>query len=172
MDVLIIGAGGHGKVVLDVVQAQALHRCVGFIDANPALAGQHVGDVQVLGQANLLPRLKSQKLGAAIVAIGDWRTRLRYARLLADQGFALVNAIHPSAVVAKSARLGQNIVVAAGAIIGPEADIADSCIVNHAAVVDHECQIGAGVHVCPAAALAGRVQVGEGAFLGLGCRII
>jgi len=172
MDIVIVGAGGHGRVVLDILRASNLHRPVAFIDADPALAGSRVGGVPVAGQANLLPKLRSQKVKGAIIAIGDNRARVRYARMAAEQGFELINAIHPSAVVSPTAKLGQNIVIAAGAVIGTDAELSDSVLVNTSAVIDHECRIGEGAHLCPAAALAGRVRVGDGAFVGLGCRVI
>lgn len=172
MDVVIIGAGGHGRVVLDILRAANLHRPIAFVDADPSLAGTIVAGVPVAGQANLLPKLRSQKVKGAIIAIGDNRARVRYARMASEQGFELINAIHPSAVVSPTAKIGHNIVIAAGAVIGTEADLSDSVLVNTSAVIDHECRIGEGAHLCPAAALAGRVRVGEGAFIGLGCRII
>jgi UDP-perosamine 4-acetyltransferase len=116
--------------------------------------------------------LRQQRVSHAIVAIGDNRTRLRYAEMLRGHGFELINAIHPSAVVAESARLGQNIVIAANASVCVDCQIGDSVIINTGAIVDHECQVGAGAHVCPGAKVAGRVQVGEAAFVGLGANII
>lgn len=172
MDILIIGAGGHGKVVLDIVRAEQRHRPIGFLDADPSLTGTSVNGLPVLGQINALPKLKSQKARAAIVAIGDNRARDRYAQLLRQEGYELASAIHPSATVSATARLGVNIVVAAGAVVGTDAVIGDSVIVNTSAVIDHECEIETAVHICPAAALAGRVHVREMAFLGLGCRVI
>jgi sugar O-acyltransferase (sialic acid O-acetyltransferase NeuD family) len=172
MDVVLIGAGGHGKVVLDILRAQGQHRAVGFLDADPAITGTRIGDLPVLGQINHLPKLAKQKIKGAIVSIGDNRVRLSYARMVMEHGLELINAIHPAAVVSSSARLGKNIVIAAGAVINPEASIADSVIINTAAIIEHECEIAWGVHVCPGAALAGRVRVGAGAFIGLGSRII
>jgi UDP-perosamine 4-acetyltransferase len=171
MDVLIIGAGGHGKVVLDILRAAGLHRPIGFLDADPALIGSEIRGLPVLGQVNLLPKLR-QKARAAIVAIGDNRTRTSLALMLRQQAFDLINAIHPSATVSPTATLGGNIVIAPGAVVGTDVELAESVIVNTSAVVDHECRIGPSVHICPAAALAGRVSVGEMAFVGIGCRII
>jgi UDP-perosamine 4-acetyltransferase len=125
----------------------------------------------VLGQINLLPKLKS-KARAAIVAIGDNRTRASYAQIIRQHGFELVSAVHPKACVAATARLGASVVVAAGAVVGADAQLEDCVIVNSLAVVEHECRIGAGAHICPAAALAGRVSVGDEAFVGLGSRVI
>ncbi len=172
MDVIIIGAGGHGRVVLDILRAAGQHKPIGFIDADPQLAGTQIGGLSVLGQANYLPKLKAQKVKGAIVAVGDNRARRTYAKKLLEQGFELINAVHPSSVVSPTARIGKNVVVAAGAVIGTDAIVADHAIINTSAIIDHECEIGQAVHVCPGAALAGRVRVGEEAFIGLGCRII
>jgi UDP-perosamine 4-acetyltransferase len=171
MVVLIVGAGGHGKVVLDILRAAGEHNPIGFIDADTSLAGTTIGGLPVFGPANQLPKLQ-RKCKAAIIAIGDNRTRRSYAQTLIEQGFELVSAIHPTACVSSSARIGKNVVVAAGAIVCAEAVIADSAIVNTAAVVDHECEIGCAAHVCPTVALAGRVRIGEGAFVGLGAKVI
>jgi sugar O-acyltransferase (sialic acid O-acetyltransferase NeuD family) len=172
MDVLIVGAGGHGKVVLDILREAGKHTPVGFIDADTALAGTTVGGLPVFGPANQLPKLRAKKIGGAIIAIGENRARQTYAVILREQNFELINAIHPAASVSRSAIIGRNVVIAAHAVVCAEAAIGDSTIINTAAVVDHECEIGLGAHICPTAALAGRVRVGEGAFIGLGAKII
>lgn len=80
MDIVIIGAGGHGKVVLDIVQCAGEHRVVGFVDADPSLQGMKVSGVFVLGAMNHLLKLKQQKVRGAIVAVGDNRVRVQLAR--------------------------------------------------------------------------------------------
>lgn len=173
MDVVIIGAGGHGRVVADILALARQHRVVGFLDADESLVGTKVGDLPVLGGTNLLARLKrDQRVRGAIVAIGDNRVRARYAEEVLAAGLELVSAVHPSAVVAPSARVGAGSVIAAGAVVCVAATLGSNCIVNTAAVVDHECDVAEGVHVCPGALLAGRVKVGERAFIGLGARVI
>jgi UDP-perosamine 4-acetyltransferase len=172
MDIVLVGAGGHGRVVLDILRTAGIHSPIGFIDADPELGGKSVGGLPVLGQINLLPKLRSQKVKCAIISIGDNHARRSYAKKLLDYGFDLVNVIHPGSRISSTARLGRNIVVAAGAVISTDAVIGDSVIVNTSAVVDHECQIGEAVHICPGAILAGRIRVGDETFLGLGCNII
>lgn len=171
-DVIIVGAGGHGKVVLDTLLAGRAVRPVGFVDANPSLTDSYVGGLPILGSANALPMLRRQKLKRAIVAIGDNRTRLRYMGILEENGFQLVTAVHPSAHVAPTASLGKNVVVAAQAAVVTESKVGDGTIVNTSAVVDHECELAEGVHVCPGAVLAGRVRVGRGTFVGMGAQVI
>jgi UDP-perosamine 4-acetyltransferase len=172
MDLVMIGAGGHGRVVLDILRAAGEFNPVGFIDANPSLAGTEINGVPVIGPPNQLPKLRQKKIKAAIIAIGDNRTRLRYMQTLDDLCFDLINAIHPDSTVASTAKLGRNVVIAAGAVICTDAKIGDGVIVNTNAVVDHECVIEPGVHICPGALLAGRVKIGAGAFVGLGAKVI
>jgi len=172
MDVVIIGAGGQGRVVLDILRAEARHNVVGFLDADPTLAGTTVGGLPVIGRVNQFPRLKEQRVKGAIVAIGESKARRRYAQLILDNGLELISTVHPSAVVSPSATIGRNVVVAPHAVIGPESRIGDSVLINTASIIEHECHIGAGAHVCPGAAMAGRVHIGQGAFIGLGSRII
>jgi UDP-perosamine 4-acetyltransferase len=171
MDVLILGAGGHGKVILDILRAAGEHKVVGFIDADRSLAGTSVNGVPVLGPPNLLPKLRA-KVKGAIVAIGANHTRRSYAAMVREHDMELVNAIHPSAVVSPTARLGSNVAICAGACVCVDARLGDSVIVNTAAVVDHECEVGEAVHVCPGALLAGRVRVGAEAFIGMGAKVI
>lgn len=172
MKIIIIGAGGHGKVVREIVSAEGRHEAVGFVDSAPALVGKKVAGLPILGPANVLPRLRQQGIGGAIVAIGDARVRVMYAALLRQQGFELVNAIHPTASISASAILGKNIVVAPQAAICTEARLGDSVIANTSCVIDHECEIDAGVHVCPGAHLGGRVRVGERSWIGIGANVI
>lgn len=171
MDVMIIGAGGHGKVVLDILRATgAKVRPVAFLDADTSLVGSSVCDVPVLGTIHHASKIK--KVRAAIVAIGDNRARYSYSQYLRDEGIELINAIHPRATISASAKLGVNVVVAAGAAICADATVGDSVICNTSCVIDHECEIGEAAHICPAVALGGRVRVGASAFIGIGAKVI
>ncbi|HEY2586707.1 MAG TPA: acetyltransferase [Tepidisphaeraceae bacterium] len=172
MQIVIIGAGGHGKVVLDILRAAGEEEPVGFVDSSPSRAGGRIGGLPIFGPANVLPKLRQQGVRGAIVAIGDCRARVQYAAVLREQGFELVNAIHPTSSVSPTAVLGWNVVIAAQAAVCTDARIEDSVILNTACVVDHESEIGAGVHVCPGAHLAGRVRVGAGAWIGIGANVI
>ena len=170
--VVIIGAGGHGKVVLDILRAAGRFNPIGYVDADTRLFGTKVGGLQVLGPNNVLPRLRQQGVAHAIVAIGDNRTRQRYVATLGGEGFELVSAIHPSAFVSPTAKLGRNVVVGPNASVITEARIGDATIVNTGAIVEHECEVGQAVHVAPGACLAGRVRVGACAFVGIGAQVI
>ena len=173
METLIIGAGGHGKVVLDILLSQGKYRPIGFVDAEAKLTGTRVGGLPVFGGIHLLNKLKSQhRIQTAIIAIGDNRARCAYVKTIEDHGLELINAIHPAASVSASAVLGRNVVIAAHAVVCTESKIADLVIISTSAIVDHECEIGPAAHICPGANLAGRVRIGSAAFIGLGANII
>lgn len=172
MNCVIIGAGGHGRVVLDILRAGGEFTPAAMLDANASLHNTSINGVPVIGSVNLLPKLAAQRIRHAIVAIGDNRVRASYAQLVLQANLELVNAIHPSAIVSSTAKVGLNVVIAAGAIVSTDAHLADSAVVNTGAIVDHECRVGRAVHISPGVVLAGRVHVEEGAFIGIGARVI
>lgn len=170
--VLIIGAGGHGRVVLDILLAAGWKRILGFLDNNPDVHGRRIDGLPVHGALEALTRLKAD-LGASgvIVAIGDNGVRRDIARNVQQAGLGLINAIHPTASIAQNATLGRNVVVAAGAVLCAHCQAGDSVILNTGCIVDHQTMIGEGVHVCPGVRLAGRVKVEAGVFLGIGATV-
>lgn len=172
MDVVIVGAGGHGRVVLDILMQNRQHRVIGFLDSNASLHGRRMDGKPVLGDMSLAPKLAGRGIEGAVVAIGDSGVRRAFAEELEAGGLELINAIHPSANLAHNVTLGRNLVIAAGALVCAHCQIADSVILNTGCIVDHESRIGTAVHVCPGARLAGRVVVDAGAFIGIGATVI
>lgn len=169
---VIIGAGGHGRVVLDILLASRLYKVVGFLDSNPALHGRRMDGLPILGDMTSLSQLRPQGVTRAVVAIGDNGVRRNFAQQLEHAGFELINAIHPSANLAHTVSVGRNVVIAAGALVCAHCQIGDSVILNTGCIVDHESMIGTAVHICPGAKLAGRVTVESGAFIGVGATIL
>ena len=170
---LILGSGGHGRVVLDILRNADRHQVVGFVDSDPTRLGRRIDGVRVLGQPADLDRIRRQHdAHTAVVAVGDNGARRALADQLDDLDFELINAIHPSANIAHNASLGRNTVIAAGAVVCAHAQIGDSVILNTASIVDHESLIGTATHICPGARLAGRVTVESGAFVGIGATVI
>ena len=172
MDIVIIGAGGHGRVVLDIIRAENKHRPVGFLDGNELLKGQSVDSLPVLGDIMNTEQLKYKGVTGAIIAIGDNRIRREYATLVENCGLELINAIHPTANIASASQIGNNVVIAAGAMLCAHCRIGDSAILNTGSIVDHESVIGTAAHICPGSRLAGRVMVQSGAFVGIGATVI
>ena len=141
-----------------------------IVDADPT--PREVLGVPVVGDDLALRELRERGFSKLFVAVGDNRLRQTLGRKGRELGFELVNAIHPSAIISPSARLGVGVAVMAGAVVNAESQVGDLAIINTGAVVDHDCRLGAACHVGPASALAGGVVVGDRTFLGVGVRVI
>lgn len=159
MRLLVVGAGGHAKVVVDAA-LQA-----GFDVA--AVVGGASDPATVLGVgvvgADDLPACDG-----FIVAVGDNATRARLHGEYTQRGLTPVSVTHPSATLSPSATIGAGTFIAAGVIVNPDARIGENTILNTGCTVDHDCDLGPHVHVGPGVNLCGAVSVGEGALVGVG----
>ena len=162
--VVIIGSGGHAKVVIELIRAEGRYQVKGCTGLGES--GFVLGDVPILGTDSVLPAMLANGAKKAFVAIGDNHLRLRLLAQVLEMGFELINAVSPNAVVSPSAILGRGIAIMAGAIINASAEIGDGAIINTNAGVDHDCRIGRGAHIGPGSTLAGNVEIGCESFLG------
>lgn len=163
---LVIGAGGHGRVVADTALATGRWDKVAFIDDQVDIT-QQVLELPVLGSTESLLGLRPE-YSAVVVAIGAAAERLRLLEYCRGLGFDLPTIVHPTACVSRFATLREGCVVCAHAVVNAGAVLEAGCIVNTASSVDHDCKLGSGVHVCPGARLAGNVCVGSGTSIGIG----
>lgn len=154
----LYGASGHGKVIKDIVEACG-DSVEGFVDDNPNLS--QYCEKKVYHQ--------SDGLSPMIVSIGVNKTRKIIVEKLKCQ---FATAIHPTAIISPSAKIGEGTVVMSGAIINADAVIGKHCIINTGASVDHECVVGDYCHIAPHASLCGQVHVGEGTLIGVGASVI
>ena len=158
---LIIGAGGHGRVAADIA-SHCGYRDIAYLDDAPR-------DGVIGTVADAVGYIKDVDF---FVAIGNSRTRERIQHELEAAGASIVTLIHPSAVVAGGATIGRGVMLAAGAIICVDAVIEDGVIVNTAASVDHDSVIGAFSHVSVGSHVCGTVTVGKRTWIGAGATII
>lgn len=168
--VVILGSGGHAKVVIELVRAEGKYQIKGCTGLGES--GFVLGDVPILGTDSVLPAMLANGAKKAFVAIGDNHLRLRLFVQVSEMGFELINAISPDAVVSPSATLGRGIAIMAGAIISASTQIGDGAIINTNAGVDHDCRIGSGAHIGPGSVLAGNVEIGRETFLGVGTCVV
>ncbi|WP_282941179.1 acetyltransferase [Paenibacillus sp. RC67] len=167
--VILIGAGGHAKVIIDILKKDPSVDIVGCTDKN---SGTDILGIPILGDDSILAELYDQGVHHAFVAIGDNRLRSLLARKVTEIGYELVNAVSPYAYVADSAALGIGIAIMAGAVIHADARVGDNTVINTQASIDHECVIGDYCHIAPGSTLSGNVSLGSGAFLGTGTKVI
>lgn len=170
-DVLIYGAGGHGKVVADVLERQPEYRVAGFLDDNRELWGGEWFGYRVIGGLEAFLEIGPARY-LVIAAIGDNRARRQLVTHLDALGCRYARAIHPSAQIARDVSIGPGSMIIARAVINPGTQIGAHVIVNTGAIVEHDCSIGDFVHISPAAAVAGNVTIQAGSHIGMGCSIL
>lgn len=170
---LVLGAGGHGRVVHDIVLQARPYEVVGFLDNNPEIHGRRVDGLPVLGGIDDLSQIaRDFEVEGVVIAIGDNGVRRGLARHVENAGIELLSAIHPSATLARNATIGRNVVIAAGVVVCAHCQIGDSVILNTGCIIDHQTMIGEGSHICPGVRIAGRVKVEPGTFVGIGATVI
>lgn len=174
MEAVLIGVGGHGRVVLDAARAHGMN-IVAIVDANISLRGTSFDGLPIVGGEDELETLRQQGVDAALIGVGcveATRARERLYDRIAAKGFTFPVVRHPSATVAANAVLGAGCVVFAGAIVNPGASVGRNVILNTASLVEHDCAIGDHVHISPGARLAGGVRIGARSHVGIGAIVI
>jgi len=172
MKLLLWGAGGHAKVVLDIARAMHAFPDICFLDDACQRPGAWFRGCPILGGSPFLRSLSGSETVHFLVAIGDNRIRAdRYAFAL-SQGLKAATLIHPSAIVSPSATIGEGTVVMPGAVINADARVGRNCIVNTGAVIEHDCAIGDHVHIAPRVVLGGAVRVGNFTMMGSGAHAL
>lgn len=164
-EVIIIGAGGHGKVIADTVRRSG-DTVLGFLDDNLSLPPLVCG-IPVLGTVDDYKKFPDAWF---IAGTGRASIRQKVAGLL--QGVKWYTAIHPSAVISDmETEIGEGTVILANCVVNPCVKIGKHAIINTGATVDHEARIGDFCHVAVGARLAGAVTVGEGSWIGIGASV-
>lgn len=169
--VIILGAGGHAKVCLDLLRI--LHyKVLGF--TAPKAAQGELEDVAYLGEDKDVLSYSSESTGLVngVGSIGDPSVRKKLYHDFRKRGYHFMTLVHPSATLSANASLEEGVHVMAGAIVQPGSLIAENTIINTKASVDHDCQIGRHVHLAPAATLSGGVRIGDECHVGTGANII
>lgn len=169
----MIGAGGHAKVLLDVLQQQKI-RILGLVDANVALHGTLLLGEKVLGGDEIIQGYSPGEV-QLVNAIGSVRqpiARQRVYEQFKSLGYCFGTVVHPSAVVSPHAMLEEGVQIMAGAIVQAGAVISENAIVNTAANVDHDCYVGKHAHLSPRATLCGNVRIGDGSHIGASATLI
>ncbi|PYY15192.1 MAG: acetyltransferase [Acidobacteria bacterium] len=166
--IVVYGAGGHGKVVAEVLAACG-QKIEGFIDDKVSLAGSKVFDLPVFAAAEWL---RSHSGAQVALGIGDNVARERAANRIKQNGCALLTVVHPSAVVARSARIDEGAAIMPVAVLNPDCEIGEGAIINTGAIVEHDVRIGRFAHLSPNSATGGGAQIGSYAHIGMGASVL
>ena len=165
--IMIIGAGGHGKVVADIAKQNGYKEIL-FLDDD--ISRKTNGRYQVVGTGNDIDRYKEKY--DFFVAVGDNDTREWITVKLSKMNIEQPILIHPSATIDETVKIGEGTVIMANAVINADSKIGRGCIINTSATVDHDCIIDDYVHISPGAHIAGGVQIGRKTWIGAGSTVI
>lgn len=171
--ILVLGAGGHGKVLVDTLQACGAD-IIGITDPDSSRHGGDLLGVKILGGDELVAGYEPAKV-LLVNGLGynkENPLREKVFRAFRARGYRFATVVHPSATISSHAKLAEGAQVLMGATIQAGASIGANSVVNTRASVDHDCQIGAHVHLAPGVTLSGTVTVGDGVHIGTGAAVI
>ena len=167
MRIVVIGAGGHGKVVVDAALSSGKHTVVGIVDDDDSLVGTALFHIPVVASIKDLNGVEG-----FIVAIGDNRTRKRKYDLLLNAGYEPITIVHPSSIVSPRSRVGKGCVLLANAVVTPDTTIGDNVVLYTSCTVDHDCIVSSHSYISPGCNVCGKVHIGTGAMLGTGAVVL
>ncbi|MBF8436533.1 acetyltransferase [Halanaerobiaceae bacterium Z-7014] len=164
----IIGAGGHGKVILDILERQG-YDIAGFLDDDETIHGTEINGYPVIDSVSKLEDIAAE----TVIAVGHNPTRKKLFNQINEyKDIDLINTIHPETIINSHVDIGSGNMIVAGAIINSNTVIKDNVIINTGATVDHDCLIESHVHISPGVNLGGNVTVREGSHIGIGASVL
>jgi len=173
-DIILIGGGGHARVIMDAILSGGVFKIKGIVD--PAMGkGTMVAGYKVLGGDEILGEIFSSGVRNAIVAVGSVKPselRKKLYEKARKIGFNFPVVIHPSAVIARDVLIEEGTFVAPSATVNTGSRIGKNAIINTSSSIDHDCSIGDFVHIAPGVVLSGEVCVGSGTHVGTGAVVV
>jgi sugar O-acyltransferase (sialic acid O-acetyltransferase NeuD family) len=174
IDVLVLGAGGHAKVVLDSLRTNKDIRVLGLIDINPAAKGSFILKTPILGSEEILFEKYSPLTIQLVNGVGSTDLTTHREKLFNKfklAGYQFLNVIHSKAYIGDEVSLGEGVQLMSGTTIQPGCFIGDNVVINTNASVDHDSRIGSHVHLAPGVVCCGNVVIGAGTHIGTGAII-
>ncbi|WP_249869463.1 acetyltransferase [Oceanobacillus saliphilus] len=169
MKVIILGDGGHSRVIQEMIFMNEEYEIVAILDDKYKQGFQTLGIIHA--PISYLVKLL-RKDTKVVVAIGDNQIRKKVVQSLHLLPENYLSVIHPSAVVSPSSTIGFGTVVMPNAVINAKAEVGNHCIINTGAIIEHDNWIDNFTHISPNATLTGNVTVGEGVHIGSSATII
>ena len=172
---VILGGGGHARVLIDSLQAGGTVEPVVVLDQDRILWGKQLLGVPILGGDELLPDLVEQGITFFVVGVGgvgDNDPRRRLFELGLKHGLKPLSVLHPHAMVSTHATVGEGSVIFPTAVVNAGATLGVNVIVNTGAIVEHDCELGDHVHLATGSRLCSTVRVGDGAHIGAGATVL
>jgi sugar O-acyltransferase (sialic acid O-acetyltransferase NeuD family) len=166
--ILLIGAGGHCKSVLDSLLERNEYEEIGIVDKKENIGSSVIG-IPIVGCDDDLLALFNNGYKYAYVtvgSVGNPTLRIKLFNILSEIGYEIPVIIDSSSKVSNHTIIEQGVFIGKQSIVNAGTVIQRGAIINSGSIVEHDCQIGAFVHIAPGAVLGGGVIVGENAHVG------
>lgn len=172
-NIIVIGAGGHAKVCIDLIKSSTNFRIKHVIGLQKE-SGKKILGIKIIGnKKDFKELLKTSR--HAIIAFGQiksYKKRKEYFIKLKKYGFKIPKIISKNAILSKYSTVDEGTVVMNGSVINANVNIGKNCIINSRSLIEHDCKIGDNVHISTGAIINGGVKIGSGTFVGSGAIII
>ncbi|MEO5340321.1 MAG: acetyltransferase [Magnetococcus sp. MYC-9] len=175
MQWILLGCGGHGRVLLATLQALGgMERLIGVLDPEPSALEMQRWRVPLLGDDGYLSTASARQVQLlnGLGSVADTGRRRQLYQKFRAQGYTFVGLCHPTAWLADSVSLAAGVQVMAGAVVQAGCRVEENVLINTRAVVEHDCLLRPHVHVATGAVLCGHVWVGEGSHIGAAATVI
>ena len=167
--ILLIGAGGHARACIDVIETESQFDIAGLIEKNNKINNANLG-YSIIGTDDDLKVLRTQ-YSNALITVGQIKSpkiRIKLYQLLKELDFTLPVIVSPHAYVSKHAQIGEGSIIMHGAIVNVNTKIGNNCIINNRVLIEHDTVIGDHCHIATGTIINGEVSIGNGTFIGSG----
>lgn len=171
MNIIIIGAGGHSKIIIDILEEYKDNRILGLLDDNRNIHGDIVLGKKILGEVESIKNYDPSNL-KFVISIGNNQIRRRLFNQITGWGYMPTNAISRHAVISKYVELGKGLIINAGVKIHPDVRVEDNVIIGMNATISHDSVIERDVHISPGVHLTGSTYIERGVDVGTGAVVI
>lgn len=172
-NVIVIGSGGHAKVIIDIIQSMNKYKIIGitsqsFIKGEMFIGHEVIGDIDVLREYNPMECLIAMGIGG----FRDNLTREKNFIAIKNMGFSFLNVIHPSAIISKTCLFGEGIVIFPGVILNTDVSVGDNTIIATGSTIDHETVIGKHTLVSAGVTIGAYTKINDHALIALGAKVV
>lgn len=168
-EIILIGAGGHARSCIDVIETTKKYKIAGLVEKNNSNFKESL-DYPIIGTDDDLKKIR-KKYNCALVTIGQIKSpkkRIRLFSVLKDLNYRLPIIISPYAYVSEHSTIGEGTILMHNSIINANAIIGENCIINNKALIEHDVSVGSHCHISTGAIINGNVNVGNESFIGSG----
>ena len=166
--VVVYGAGGHGKVVADLLAVSG-YTIMGFIDDDPALVGATIIGVPVSAAADWLGWHPDAEVA---LGIGDNQARDRAALCIKQHRGSLLTVVHPAAIISRNAKIGDGTVIMPAVVLNADSEVGEGAIINTGAIVEHDVTVARYAHLSPNCTTGGGAHIGAYTQIGMGASVL